>query len=112
LAEDESALDAGEGGGGKPVRVGAGPELAGGDHGRETGPDAGLPAVEAIRQDGPAVVVAFAELAQEVGDRTASFPAPLLLESDEGIGPADQAGPGAEAGEEAVSTRSSRAAPR
>jgi len=50
--------------------------------------------------DGPDVVVAFADLAQEAGDRTASLPAPLLLDSYEGIGPAHQAGPGAETGEE------------
>jgi hypothetical protein len=85
LGENESALEAGEGGGGEPVGVGAGPESAGGDHGREAGPDAGLPAVEAVGQDGPDVVVAFADLPEEAGDRAASFPAPLLLEGDEGV---------------------------
>jgi hypothetical protein len=100
LGEDEAALDAGQGGGREPVRVGAGPEFTGGNHGRQASPDVGLPAVKPIRQDGPDVVVALADLAKEAGDRAASFPAPLLLDSYKGIGPAHQAGPGAETGEE------------
>jgi peroxiredoxin len=74
------------------------PELTGADHGREPGPDAGLPAVEAVRQDGPDVVVALTELAEQARDRAAPFPAPLLLDSYQRISPAHQAGPGAETG--------------
>src|ERR1700734_2739414 len=74
LGEDEAALDAGQGGGREPVRVGAGPEFAGGNHGLQASPDAGLPAVEPIRQDGADVVVAFDDLAKEAGDRAASLP--------------------------------------
>jgi hypothetical protein len=46
------------------------------------------------------VVVAFAQLTNEVGDRTASTPTALHLEFDEGVRPPHQAIPGVEAGEE------------
>src|ERR1700733_13215908 len=83
----------GGGAAGEPVRVGARPELTGRDHGREPGPDAGLPAVEPISEDRPDVVVALAELAEQAGDRATPLPAPLPLDSYQGVGPVHQAGP-------------------
>src|SRR5580658_5458860 len=59
-----------------------------------------LPAVEARGEHGAGTVIAFAELADEVGDGATSPPAPLMLQLDEGVGPALQAGPAAETGEQ------------
>ena len=42
----------------------------------------------------------LAELAEEVGDRASPLASVLFLEGHEGVGPADHAVPGAEAGEE------------
>src|ERR1700691_5352467 len=83
LGEDEAALEAGQGRGGEPGDVGAGPELAGGGHGGEAGADVRFPAVEAGGEHGADVVVAFPDLSQEAGDGAASFPAPLVLERDQ-----------------------------
>ena len=96
LRENETALDAGQRRGGEPGDIRIGPKLAGLDHGRKAGADAGLPAVEPRRQHGPDAVVTLTELAEEIGDRAAPLAAPFLLEGDERVGPPDQPVPGAE----------------
>ena len=100
LGEDKAALEAGQGGGGEPVDVDVGLELAGGHHGGQTGADLGLPAVESRGEHDAEVVVAFAQLTNEVGDGTASTPAALPLVLDHGVSPPREASPGVEAGEQ------------
>ena len=61
-----------------------------------------FPAVEPGGEHDSDVVVVLAELAEEVGDRAAPLPVALDLEGDEGVGPAHQSVPGAEAGEQVL----------
>jgi len=94
--ENEAALAAGQGGSGRPVGVGPGPEFAGGDHAGQACADAGFPALEARGEDGAGLVITFAGLADEVGHGAAAVSAALLLELNDGESPPLQAGPGAE----------------
>jgi len=77
LGKEQAALQAGQGGGCEPFDVGPRSELARSDHAGEASADAFLPTVEAGGEHGPNVVVAFTELADEVGDGTASPPPAL-----------------------------------
>ena len=100
LGENQTALEAGQGGSGEPVGIGVAPKLASVDHGHETVSDRGLPTVEARRKHNSGVVVAFAQLTEKVSDRTASTPTELHLEFDEGVRPSHQTIPRVEPGKE------------
>ena len=89
--ENEAALAAGQGGSGRPVGVGPGPEFAGGDHAGQACADAGFPALEARGEDGAGLVITFAGLADEVGHGAAAVSAALLLELNDGESPPLQA---------------------
>jgi hypothetical protein len=93
LRKNKAALDARKSRGGEPSDVGIWPKFAGRNHCHKARPDVGLPAVEPRCQRGADDVITLADLAEKVGDRTASPAAACFLEGNERISPPDESIP-------------------